>query len=110
VMASLGKEAAPVGFDVADSPFAKLKADNTVYCAGYDNFTLGAFCDGYIWTKPFEEYETVTFVDGFYTDDNIELARIKTPSPLYRSASVEYFDKSLREDLPKTLNRFRELK
>ncbi len=110
VMASLGEEAAPVGFDITDSPFATLKARNTVYAAGYDDFTLGAFCDGYIWTKPFEEYETVTFVDGFYTDDNIELARIKTPAPSFRNASVERFDNSLRGDLQKTLNRFRELK
>ena len=101
VMQSLGRQFKPVGFDVTGSPFAKLAPQNTVYRAGYENFTLGTFCDGYIYQKPFREYEPVTFIDSFVTEENLDYARRQTPNPSYRYFTVEIYHSIGKEELSK---------
>ncbi len=104
VMASLGDDFQSCGFDVTGNPFGDLPDSETIYAVGYDDFSLSDFCDGYIYFRPFAEYETVTYIEGFYTEDNIELARIKAPQVQYRQASPERFE----EDMKKQIERERE--
>jgi len=99
LMTNLGTEAGPAGFDVLGTPFGKLSDDGAIYSVGYKNFTLADFCDGYIWFRPFAEYETVTFAGGFYNDDNIEQARIRVSQPPYRDANPAYFERKMRRQV-----------
>ena len=109
VMASLGEQFKPVGFDVAGSPFGKLAPRDAVYCAGYENFTLGNYCDGYIYQKPLREYEVVTFIDNFVTEANLDVAQQQAPDPWFRNAPVEDFVKWGREWLNQWQKRYREI-
>jgi len=99
LMSSLGAAAGATGFDVTGTPFGKLGDDEAIYSAGYENFTLADFCDGYIWFRPFAEFEMVAFVDGFYNDENIELARVRVSQPSYRDAGPEYFERQMRKQI-----------
>lgn len=101
VMDSLGEQFAPVGFDVVGTPFGQLAPKNAYYCFGYDRFTLADYCDGYIYQKPFREYEPVTFIDSFVTEENLDYARRQTPNPSYRDFTVEIYHGVGREELAK---------
>ena len=109
VMESQADKIGPVGFDVVGTPFGDLTDDQTTYAAGYDDFTLATFCDGYIYQGPFSETEYVTFADGFYNGDNIELARRRVPNPSYRVATPEDFESTMKKEKERTLARYREL-
>jgi hypothetical protein len=91
LMLELGGKYAPAGFDVTGSPFADLRGETSAYKYGYDEFTLGMFCDGYIYWKPLSEYEGVTPIVRFVNENNIEQARLQAPNPKYRDASPEDF-------------------
>jgi heme-binding uptake protein ChaN (Tiki superfamily) len=99
LMSHLGTDAGAAGFDVLGTPFGKLTDDEAIYSAGYENFRLSDFCDGYIWFRPFAEFETVTFAEGFYNDDNIEKARIRVPQSSYRHVGPEYFERKMRRQI-----------
>jgi len=52
-----------VGFDVSGSEFARQVVDRNVYYAhGYDDLRFGEMSDGYVWTKPIEQYELVRLI------------------------------------------------
>ena len=52
-----------VGFDVAGSPLSAVVVDRSIYYAhGYEELRFGETTDGYIWTKPIEEYELVRLI------------------------------------------------
>jgi hypothetical protein len=52
-----------VGFDVARSPLSAQVVDRSVYYAhGYEDLRFGETTDGYIWTKPIEEFELVRLI------------------------------------------------
>jgi hypothetical protein len=70
-----------VGFDVKDSPFGQLLDNDIYYSLGYDDFTLGSFCDGYIYQKPINSYEGCTVDRLFVTEDNFEEAIDYLPNP-----------------------------
>ncbi len=89
VMALLGSEHYPVGFDVDTGPFGELRVPHTVYAIGYEDFTLGQYCDGYIFQRPFAEYEAVTAIPGFVNEQNLEQARRQRMS--YRDFTVESY-------------------
>lgn len=83
----------PVGFDVEDSPFGKLRDPNTYYSIGYPGFTLATITDGYIFLVPFRKFQSVTVDDKFITTANLQEAianfwdpelreKIKTPQDL----------------------------
>ena len=84
-----------VGFDVVGSPFGQLRDPNTYYALGHDDFKLEDFCDGYIYQKPFKDYEGVTTDPLFITEKNFAdavqgvpnfeaRANYKTPEDLIR--------------------------
>ncbi|MBU0985045.1 MAG: ChaN family lipoprotein [candidate division Zixibacteria bacterium] len=70
LMAELGTEYYPVGFDIVGSPFASLTATQSYWGNGKDDFTLGDYCDGYIFTRPLSQYDGVTVAEGFYHEGN----------------------------------------
>ena len=82
----------PIGFDISGSPFAKIECKSSVYCHSNGDFNLGDFCDGYIFHKPFSEYEPVTAISNFINDANIDFAMAQSPDPLFRESSVEAFN------------------
>lgn len=57
-----------VGFDVANSPFRKLSSADSYYALGHPGFTLGDYCDGYIYQDAFKNYEPITMEKNFITD------------------------------------------
>jgi hypothetical protein len=99
-----------VGFDVKDSPFGKLADDDTYYSAGYANFMLSHFCDGYIFQKHFSDYEGCAVDEAFITEKNIEDAIAYLPNPRARKfmRTPEAFIKAMKSDA-NMKNRFRNL-
>jgi len=99
-----------VGFDVKDSPFGKLGDEDTYYSAGYDNFTLSSFCDGYIFQKHFSDYEGCTVDEAFITEKNIKEAIAYMPNPKARKflTTPEAFIKAMKNDADMK-RRFRDL-
>jgi len=81
----------PVGFDVKNTPFGQLPAGNTVYRTGHANLKLADFCDGWIWQRPFSEYEVTPFIDTFINSSNIDEARRQAFDPFYRNATLEQY-------------------
>jgi hypothetical protein len=52
-----------VGFDVAGSPFAGARIPRGVYYGqGYPDLRLEDLADGYVWTRPVEEYQGVRVI------------------------------------------------
>lgn len=70
-----------VGFDVINSPFGKLRDYDTYYSAGYDDFTLSTFCDGYIFQKHLKDYKSCTVDPLFVTKENFKEAINYLPTP-----------------------------
>ena len=69
-----------LGFDVAGTPFGPLGDEGTFYTLGHKGFTFGDFCDGYIWEKPFGEYEGCTVDPLCITAENLAEAVANLPS------------------------------
>jgi hypothetical protein len=91
LMHELGSDYYPIGFDIHGTPFAKLPGESSLYAQGYDSFGLETLCDGYICVKPIPEYEGVTPILRFINESNVERARLQTPNPKRKDASVEEF-------------------
>jgi Tol biopolymer transport system component len=98
------------GFDVVGTPFGKIKDPQTYYAWGDDDFRLEKFCDGYIYQKPFPEYEGCTVDSKFITLENLQEAIDTLPNPAARKSvkSVETFLDAMREDADMK-RRFRDL-
>jgi hypothetical protein len=88
----------PVGFDLHGGPFGALRVVHAVYRQGYDPFTLGTFCDGWVYTKPISEYEGVTPIPGWINAGNLARARAQSPNPDFRKSSAEEFNHAIAED------------
>jgi hypothetical protein len=95
VMAEVDPALLPVGFDTGGSPFGDLKGETSVYWHGYDDFTLSNFCDGYIYTRPLEEYEGVIPIPDFIDEGNIDFARARSPDPDFRERSPRAFNQAI---------------
>ncbi len=89
VMQLLGDQFQPVGFDVIGSPFGGLPDSASQYQVGYDDFRLKDYCDGYIFQRPFSQYETVHFVEDFINAQNYDLFRRQVANPWHRNAALE---------------------
>jgi hypothetical protein len=89
LMAQLGPDWWPVGFDTEGTPFGDLPGETGLYTHCYDNFTLSDFCDGYIFLMPFSEFEPVTCIEGFYHEGNLDYVRRNSPVPRNREATVD---------------------
>ncbi len=59
----------PAGFNLVQTPFGNLK-DTSVYSIGYPNFKLSDMADGYIFYKPFDQFEGCTIDSLFLTEEN----------------------------------------
>lgn len=68
-----------VGFDVKGSPFAKLRDDNTFFSIEHEDFTLGDFCDRYVFQKHFADYEGCKVDPQFITTENFKEAVQENP-------------------------------
>ncbi len=73
-----------VGFDVAGSDFASRVVDRNVYYAhGYDDLRFGEMSDGYVWTKPIEQYELVRLIPlSEFAPDDAALEEVAANNPL----------------------------
>ncbi len=98
VMAEAGPRFRRAGFDTKGTLFADLPSNTALYKYGYEKFTLGMYCDGYIFQKPFAEYAGVTPIPDFINEGNIEQARAQSPNVRLRSASIEVFNAGIAED------------
>jgi hypothetical protein len=81
-----------VGFDLGDSPFGRLQIRNTIYAAGYSDFRLGQFCDGWIYSNPISEYTGVTPIQDWIGPDNLDRARKQTPDLRAREFTADQFN------------------
>jgi len=95
-----------VGFDVYNSPFGKLTANDTYYAFGYPNFTLDEYCDGYIYQNAFKNYKPITMEEGFISNDNIndlkEFLKCQGWGKLMlKNLTVDNANKKLFEDIRK---------
>ncbi|HSA95543.1 MAG TPA: hypothetical protein VLJ16_05800 [Acidobacteriota bacterium] len=78
----------PVGFDVVGSPFGRLTDHKAVYSRGRPKFFFEDFCDGYIFQKPFAEYEGCAVDPLFITDENLAEAIAFLPNAGIRKKIV----------------------
>lgn len=67
IMKQLGNR--PAGFDLDGTPVGELR-DTSAYSIGYTDFKLSDMANGYIFYKPFEQYEGCTIDPLFLTDKN----------------------------------------
>ena len=65
----------PFGVDTKSTVFGDLKSENSVYKYGYNNFSLKDFCDGYIFLKPINQYESVTAIPNFIKPEQVEYVK-----------------------------------
>jgi hypothetical protein len=72
-----------VGFDVAGSDFADRPVDRSVYYAhGYAGLRFGEMTDGYIWTRPIEDYENVSLIPlSEFAPDEVALRDVAARNP-----------------------------
>ncbi len=68
------------------------------YKYGHPDFTLAEFCDGYIYLEPFSDIEGVTPIPGFVNDANLSRAQAQSPTPAFRNASEERFNRAIAWD------------
>ena len=61
----------PMGFDVKNTIIGDLRANNTYYSFGYEDFKLEDFCDGYIFLLPFKQVDFVSVTPNFYDEYNL---------------------------------------
>jgi hypothetical protein len=89
-----------VGFDVKHSPFGDLRDPDTYYSVGYEDFKLGTFCDGYIYQRPFSEYEGCTVDPNYVTQENLQEAIQEAGGPRARKLLKLPADflRSMKED------------
>jgi hypothetical protein len=97
LMQELGPTAYPVGFDTdRDSPFGALEIpDGVLYARGHDDLTLADWCDGWIFHRPFSEFEGMIAIMDFVNEENLERARAISWDPRFREAEVGMFQWSL---------------
>ncbi|NIM91425.1 MAG: hypothetical protein GTO17_10815 [Candidatus Aminicenantes bacterium] len=99
-----------IGFDVKDSPFGKLRDDDTYYSTGYEDFVLSAICDGYVFQKHFSDYEGCTLDPLFITKKNFREAIRYLPNirvrRLYKNSQQFLHDMEQRANIKK---KFRDL-
>jgi hypothetical protein len=98
-----------VGFDLRGTPFGRLPGESSLYKFGYDQFTLETIYDGYICQGPLSSYKGVTAIKDFVNENNIEEARVQSPNPALRNATIEEFYEAAVQDadIPRRLSIFK---
>lgn len=69
-----------VGFDLVGSPLGDLP-DDSYYATGYEGFCLSQLADGYIYDRPFVEFESCTLDEAFLSETNWPEAQRQFPDP-----------------------------
>lgn len=69
-----------VGFDLPGTPFGEL-TDDSYYASGDADFRLSKLADGYIYERPFSDFEGCTLDEAFLTDANWPEAQRQFPDP-----------------------------
>jgi len=80
------KKYVPFGTDTQQTPIGNLKGENSLYKYGYDNFEFEDFCDGYIFLKPINEYNSVTPIPNFIKPEQVEF--VKTQELDFRNSDL----------------------
>jgi hypothetical protein len=81
-----------VGFDLEGSPFGEIRPRDTVYAAGYDDFRVSMFCDGWIYFTPLSASRGVTPIRDWINPDNLAQARLQTGYLPARGFSVAQYN------------------
>lgn len=100
LMLNMDEKYKPVGFDVKGTPFESLPGNSSFWQYGYNNFNLGAYCDGYIYIKPLSEYRGVEVAPGFINEENRVETIHQSLNPKYKNLdrTVEELIESIRHD------------
>ncbi|HXV16103.1 MAG TPA: hypothetical protein VD758_04950 [Gemmatimonadaceae bacterium] len=74
----------PVGFDIANSPFAEMRIEPGVwYSAGYPFLRFDALADGYVWTQPIDSYANATLLPlDVFAPDEKSLGEVLANNPV----------------------------
>ncbi len=72
----------PVGFDVAESPFAAAIDSLSMYALGHGQITLSEFCDGYIVIDSLANYRATTMVPGWFAGMSLSEFKRRFPRDL----------------------------
>ena len=108
----------PIGFDVAGTELgARLIGPAVYYAHGYAKLRLDEMTDGYVWTKPIEQYQDVAVIPLVeIAPDAASLAEVAANNPFSDepNASRERLEELWREAAatradPLTHRRWREL-
>ncbi len=73
----------PVGFDVAGTPIGDSLVEKDVYYAhGYAALRFGEMTDGYVWTRPIEDYKDVSLIPlAEFAPDEAALLEVASHNP-----------------------------
>lgn len=64
-----------IGFDVIQSPLARLTDRSFIHWQHVPQATLTDFAQGYVFLKPVDELHGMTWIRGFITEENFQQAR-----------------------------------
>jgi len=65
----------PVGFDIDGSPFANLRDRKSLYFIFQEDTIFSDIAQGYIFIKPLNKLNKMTWVEGFISEENFERAK-----------------------------------
>lgn len=82
-----------VGFDLDNTPLGEFR-DTSYFSYGYPDFHLSQMADGYIYQKPFAEYQGCTIDEKFFKEED------------WPEIQKEFPDKDIRA-LPQSLEQYR---
>lgn len=92
----------PVGFDVNGSPFALLRDDKSYYFAFQNHVTFSDIARGYVFLKPLNELNNVTWAKGFVNERNFDTLK----DFLQKRGKIRGNECSTYEELNKALERW----
>ncbi len=94
----------PVGFDVESTPFAPLR-DSKNYLFAYQNYVVFSdIAQGYIFLKPLEKLNLVSWANGFVNKENYEILR----DHLQRRGRIKKDQRQTPEELNESMRRWHE--
>jgi len=94
----------PIGFDVNGSPFASLRDDQDFLFAYQKYNIFSNIAEGYVFLKPLDKLNRVTWAKGFVNEENFELFR----DFLLRREWIDNEEKLSPEELNERMNQWHE--
>jgi hypothetical protein len=82
----------PVAFDICESPVKDMSEKRSVYYNMNKEYAMKCVCDGYIYLRPYEEYEYVSWIPEFITEDYLKIVKAyySKINPDLRIETVDY--------------------